>query len=189
LLGCFCLVTYVGFFDVDKLPLEDYTQVPIRIAVREDTMADELPTMTFKAIGIVRNELKQAASASGARWEVVSEIVIDSSLTEALDRLEEYSHITVLWWMHLLTLGEVRLKVHPMGREEFPPKGIFALRTPNRPNPIGKTTVRLLQRQGNILMVEGLEALDGSPVIDVKPYLPRYDSIADATVPQWITNR
>jgi len=151
-------------------------------------MADELPTITLKAIGIVRNELKQPPVRID-RWEVVSEIVIEPSLTEALDGLEEYSHITVLWWMHLLPSGEVTLKVHPMGREEFPLKGLFALRTPNRPNRIGKTTVRLLQRQGNILRVKGLEALDGSPVIDIKPYLPRYDSVTDATVPPWITSR
>ena len=151
-------------------------------------MANELPTMTLKAIGIVRNELKQA-TVRRDRWEVVSEIVINSSLTEALDGLEEYSHIIVLWWMHLIPSGEVPLKVHPMGRKEFPRKGLFALRTPNRPNRVGKTTVRLLQRQGNILKVKGLEALDGSPVIDIKPYLPRYDSVADARVPPWITNR
>ena len=151
-------------------------------------MANELPTMTLKAIGIVRSELKEAPVRRD-RWEVVSEIVITPSLTEALDGLEEYSHITVLWWMHLLPSAEVTLKVHPMGRQESPLKGIFALRTPNRPNPIGKTTVRLLQRQGNILMVQGLEALDGSPVIDIKPYLPRYDSVTDATVPQWISER
>ena len=151
-------------------------------------MVDELPTITLKAIGIVRNELKQPPVRID-RWEVVSEIVIEPSLTEALDGLEEYSHITVLWWMHLLPSEEVTLKVHPMGRKEFPLKGLFALRTPNRPNRIGKATVRLLQRQGNILRVKGLEALDGSPVIDMKPYLPRYDSVTDATVPPWITSR
>jgi len=151
-------------------------------------VADELPTITLKAIGIVRNELKQPPVRID-RWEVVSEIVIEPSLTEALDGLEEYSHITVLWWMHLLPSGEVTLKVHPMGREEFPLKGLFALRTPNRPNRIGKTTVRLLQRQGNILRVKGLEALDGSPVIDIKPYIPRYDSAANTKVPPWITSR
>ena len=148
-------------------------------------MVNESPTMIFKAIGIVRNGLNQAAPARGNRWEVISEIVIDSSLTVALDGLEEYSHITVLWWMHLQAPREVRLKVHPMRREELPLKGIFALRTPYRPNPIGKTTVRLLERQGNILKVKGLEALDGSPIIDIKPYLPRYDSATDAKVPQW----
>ncbi|MFC2039504.1 tRNA (N6-threonylcarbamoyladenosine(37)-N6)-methyltransferase TrmO [Chloroflexota bacterium] len=151
-------------------------------------MANESSPMTFKPIGIIRNELRQTASATGDRSDVVSEIVIDSSLTRALDGLEEYSHVTVLWWMHLLTLGEVRLKAHPMRKEELPPKGIFALRTPQRPNPIGITAVRLLERKDNILRVTGLDALDGSPVIDVKPYIPRYDSVDDAKVPEWISS-
>lgn len=152
-------------------------------------MAEKLTKMTFKAIGIVRNELKEVGTDGEDKREVVSEIVIDNSLTEALDGLEEYSHIIVLWWMHLVTLDKVKLKAHPMGRKELPSKGIFALRTPNRPNPIGKTTVRLIHRQGNLLKVEGLEALDGSPIIDIKPYIPGYDSAVNAKVPHWIDNR
>ena len=152
-------------------------------------MADELPTMTLKAIGIVRNEVKERPARRDWWAETVSEIVIDPSLTEALDGLEEFSHIIVLYWMHRVASGEVPLKVHPMGRQELPPVGLFAARAPNRPNPVGKATVRLLQHQGNILRVKGLDAIDGSPVIDIKPYLPGYDSVADAKVPQWIANR
>ena len=151
-------------------------------------MADESPIMTLKAIGVVRNGVTQPTDARDAWEKVVSEIVIDSSLTEALDGLEGFSHIIVLYWMDRADSINLPLKVHPMGRAEVPRQGIFAVRTPNRPNRIGKITVRLLQRQGNILRVEGLDALDGSPVIDIKPYLPGYDSVADARVPQWITN-
>jgi len=75
-----------------------------------------------------------------------------------------------------------------MGRPDRPLKGLFALRTPNRPNPIGKTTVKLLERRGNVLKVEGLDALDGSPALDVKPYMPRYDAAPDAEVPSWVAN-
>ena len=150
-------------------------------------MANELPPMTSKAIGIVRSDIKQPARRN---WgENISEIVIDSSLTEALDGLEGFSHIVVLYWMHQAASGEVPLKVHPMGKSEIPLVGLFATRSPNRPNRIGKATVRLLQRQGNILKVEGLDAINGTPVIDIKPYIPGYDSVADARVPQWITNR
>lgn len=143
--------------------------------------------MRVKAIGIVRNEIKQPARRDFE--ETVSEVVIDSSLAEALDGLGDFSHIIVLYWMYQAASDEVPLKVHPMGRKGVPLKGLFATRTPNRPNPIGKATVRLLQRQGNILKVKGLDAIDGSPVIDIKPYIPGYDSVADAKVPQWITNR
>ena len=150
-------------------------------------MDDEQSTMTLRPVGIVRNGIEQPTDVRDAWQKVISEIFIDESLSEALDGLEGFSHIIVLYWMHRVTSQEVPLKVHPMGRKEVPVQGIFAVRTPNRPNRIGKATVRLLQRQGNILRVEGLDALDGSPVIDIKPYLPGYDSVADARVPWWIT--
>ena len=150
-------------------------------------LIDELPEMTLRAIGIVRSEIKQPSRHGGE--EIVSDIVIDTSLAEALDELEKFSHIIVLYWMHRVTTGQVRTKIHPMGRGELPLVGLFATRSPNRPNPIGKATVRLLQRQGNILRVKGLDAIDGTPVIDIKPYIPGYDSAADAKVPTWITRR
>ncbi len=152
-------------------------------------MDDAQSTIILKPIGIVRSEIKPPPAERRDWWKgIVSEIVIDSSLTEALDGLEGFSHIIVLYWMHQAASGKLPLKVHPMDRTEVPRQGLFAVRTPNRPNRIGKATVRLLQRQGNILRIEGLDALDGSPVIDIKPYLPGYDSVADAKVPQWITN-
>ena len=150
-------------------------------------MVEGLSPITLKAIGIVRSEIKQPVRRDYAK--VVSEIVIDSSLTEALDGLDEFSHIIVLYWMHQATSGKVPLKVHPRGKPELPLVGLFATRSPNRPNPIGKATVRLLQCQDNILRVEGLDAIDGTPVIDIKPYIPRYDSAANTTEPQWITSQ
>ena len=151
-------------------------------------MADELPVMILKAIGIVRNEVKQAPAERDWWQETVSEIVIEPGLTAALDGLEDFSHIIILWWMHHLASGKMPLRVHPRGRQELPLRGIFAVRTPNRPNRIGKATVRLIERDGNILKVKGLDALDGSPVIDVKPYIPGYDSADKAKVPWWITS-
>ncbi len=151
-------------------------------------MANELPPMTIKAIGIVRSDIKQPPGP-GHDWKtVVSDIVVDSSLTEALDKLDEFSHIIVLYWMHQVTANQVPTKIHPQGRQELPLVGLFATRSPHRPNPIGKTTVRLLQRQGNILKVEGLDATDGTPVIDIKPYIPGLDAATKAKVPPWIVN-
>ena len=150
-------------------------------------MANELPGKTFKAIGIVRNGIKQLPKQG---WEnVASKIVVNSSLTEALDNLDEFSHIIVLYWMHQVAGNKLSTKVHPMGNQELPAVGLFATRSPNRPNPVGKATVRLLKRQGNILKVEGLDAIDGTPVIDIKPYIPGYDSATNAKVPPWITSR
>jgi tRNA-Thr(GGU) m(6)t(6)A37 methyltransferase TsaA len=148
-------------------------------------MADEFPEMTIRAIGVVRNGRHEPPTPRSDWDKMTSEIVIDESLTEALDGIEEFSHIIVLFWLHRTSEKELSLKQRPMGQKDRPLRGLFALRTPNRPNPIGKTTVRLLERRGNTLMVEGLDALDGSPVIDIKPYLPGYDA-AEATVPDWI---
>jgi tRNA-Thr(GGU) m(6)t(6)A37 methyltransferase TsaA len=148
-------------------------------------MADEFPEMKLKAIGVVRRGIPQPPIPRSGWAKVTSEIVIDENLTEALDGIEDFSHIIVLYWMHRVGEKRPSLKQRPMGNMNRPLRGLFALRTPNRPNPIGKTTARLLERRDNILRVEGLDALDGSPVIDIKPYLPGYDA-ADATVPDWI---
>ena len=147
-----------------------------------------VPSMNLKAIGIVRNEIKQPKRHG---WgEVVSDIVVRSDLTEALDGLDEFSHLIVLYWMHQLTPGrELPLKVHPMGKPELPLTGRFATRSPSRPNPVGQSTVKLLERRGNVLRVKGLDATDGTPVIDIKPYLPGYDSASDAKVPPWMTEK
>lgn len=149
-------------------------------------MANQLPDMNLKAIGIVRNEIGQPIRHG---WgEVISDIEVNDDLTEALDGLDEFSHLIVLYWMHQLTPGrELPLKVHPMGKPELPLTGRLATRSPSRPNPVGQATVRLLERRGNILRVKGLDATDGTPVIDIKPYLPRYDSAPDAKAPKWTT--
>ncbi len=141
--------------------------------------------MILKPIGIVKSPYKEPTFDRLNLKDIFSEIVVNEDLNEALDGIEGFSHIIVLYWMHQAT-KPTHLKTHPMGRQDVPEQGLFAVRTTKRPNPIGKTTVRLLERRGNILKVQGLDAIDGSPVIDIKPYIPGYDSAADATVPDWV---
>jgi len=138
---------------------------------------------TLKAIGTVRSEIKEPSHQK--QPELVSEIIIDKSLTGALDDIEEFSHIIVLWWIHK-TRRPAPMKVHPRGNPENKLMGVFATRSPDRPNPIGKSTVKLLGRRGNILKVQGLDAIDGTPVLDIKPYIPGYDSVDNATAPPWM---
>jgi len=145
---------------------------------------NELPVITLKAIGVVNNEIKRRERCDASN--VVSEIVLDPGLTEALDNLDEYSHIIVIYFVHK-SHKPAPTKVHPRYRTEISPVGVFASRSPDRPNPIGKTTVRLLERRDNVLKVQGLDAIDGTPVIDIKPYLPGLDSVDDARVPRWMT--
>lgn len=149
-------------------------------------MTDASNPMSLVTIGVVRSPLKGPTYDRLDLKEITSEVVVNPGLTGALDGLEGFSHIIVLYWMHLATREKKRLKTHPMGRQDVPPQGLFATRSPNRPNPIGKATVRLLERRGNILEVQGLDAIDGTPVIDIKPYIPGYDSAAGATTPDWV---
>ena len=93
----------------------------------------------------------------------------------------------VLYWAHLIP--EERkgiLQVRAMGSKDMPKSGIFATCSPMRPNPILLSPVRLMRRRGNVLLAKGLEALVGSPIVDVKPYIKDYHCIEEATVPQWV---
>jgi len=123
-----------------------------------------------------------------AQWEdVTSQIVIDEKWTPALEGLEEFSHIIVLTWLHRQPRREPdEPHTHPQGRLDLPAVGLFATRSPRRPNPIGVTVVPLLARQGNVLTVRGLDAADGTPVLDLKPYLERGDRIDGSRTPAWI---
>lgn len=146
----------------------------------------DLPPIGLDVIGVVRNEMKQPTRAG---WQdVVSDILLKSSLSEALEGLEEFSHIIVLFWMHHIPPSErTTTKAHPRGKQDIPLKGVFATRSPARPNPLGVAVVRLLERRDNVLRVRGLDAINGTPVVDVKPFLPGYDDVADARVPHWVT--
>jgi tRNA-Thr(GGU) m(6)t(6)A37 methyltransferase TsaA len=118
---------------------------------------------------------------------LISKIVLKKNLTKALDSVENFSHIYVIFWLHKISAtGKTVLKVHPRGKAELPLVGIFATRTPNRPNPIGLTLVELVKREENILWVKGLDAFDGTPVLDIKPY-NCLDTAADFKVPRWLT--
>ena len=113
-----------------------------------------------------------------------SEIHIIPEYAEGLDGIEGYSHIMVVHWLD--RVDKVKLKMRPQGKPDVPDVGIFACRCPSRPTPLAITTCKLLGRQGNILSVKGLDAIDGSPVIDIKPCWPQYDLIEDAKYPAWV---
>jgi tRNA-Thr(GGU) m(6)t(6)A37 methyltransferase TsaA len=149
-------------------------------------MSSELPEIRLKAIGTVRSETKEPTRRKST--DTISQIIIDNSLAEALDNLNEFSHIIVLYWMHKSPHRAPR-KVHPRGNPGIEPMGVLATRSPDRPNPIGKSTVRLLGRDGNVLKVQGLDAIDGTPVLDIKPYIPGDDTVKNAKAPAWMIKR
>ena len=119
--------------------------------------------LTLEPIGVVRNDVEESTDFT----DVISTIEIKPELTEGLYRLEESEEIDVLFWFDRSL--PAMMKVHPRGDPDNPLVGVFASRSPNRPNPIGVTRVKLLAVKGNILTVKGLDALNGTPVIDIKP--------------------
>jgi tRNA-Thr(GGU) m(6)t(6)A37 methyltransferase TsaA len=106
-------------------------------------------------------------------------------LVEALDGITGFSHLFVLFWLSQIP-DEQRMimKVYPRGRMDMPLLGVFATRTNLRPNPIGLTLVELLKVEGNTLTVRGLDAFDGTPILDIKPF-DSWDTAKNARVPDW----
>ena len=149
-------------------------------------MASEPSAIDIVPIGSVRSPVKEYQHPGYPWQQVESEIVINESLTEELEGLEENSHIFVIYRLHLAKdESKMSSKVHPRGDKSLPLVGRLATRSPYRHNSLGLKLVRLEGRQGNVLKVRGLDALDGTPIIDIKPYIPGYDSVDDATVPSW----
>ena len=136
----------------------------------------------IKPIGLVKNNVKEHRFGD---WKnEISEISLNKEYEEALDGIEEYSHLNVVFWMD--QVKTCKIKHRPQGNEEVPVVGILACRCPARPNPIGITTVKLLGRKDNKIKVIGLDVIDNTPVVDIKPYTPQYDKVEDAKTPEWI---
>ncbi|MBS7616263.1 tRNA (N6-threonylcarbamoyladenosine(37)-N6)-methyltransferase TrmO [Candidatus Bathyarchaeota archaeon] len=116
-----------------------------------------------------------------------AEIRIFQKFCSGLKGIEGFSHLIVLYWIHLRNSEEERrtLLVFPRRHTAKTETGVFACRSPSRPNPIGLCVVELLKRENCVLTVKGLDALEGSPIIDVKPYIPRTDSVHNARLPEW----
>ncbi|UCE80880.1 MAG: tRNA (N6-threonylcarbamoyladenosine(37)-N6)-methyltransferase TrmO [Methanobacteriota archaeon] len=105
--------------------------------------------------------------------KVKSRLVFEEQYVEGLDGLSTYEHILVIFGFH--RKREVKMRVHPMHDHSKPLVGVFASRSPKRPNKIGLTRARLVRVRGNIATVEGLDAYDGSPVFDIKPPIDEID--------------
>jgi tRNA-Thr(GGU) m(6)t(6)A37 methyltransferase TsaA len=139
-----------------------------------------------RAIGVVHNGVAEGRDED---WgDVVSELHLDEELARGLDGVDGFSHVLVVYWMHESSFEVARdLVRRPRGRDDMPELGIFAQRAKHRPNPIGITAVAVVDRDGAVLRVRGLDAIDGTPLLDVKPYFPEFDRIEAPTVPEWAT--
>jgi len=133
--------------------------------------------ITYRAIGTIRSPWRVPAGAPiqpAAADDIRGALAIDPAFAEGIRDLDGFSHVIVLWHMHLVHGHE--LTVVPF--LDTAPHGIFATRSPRRPNPIALSVYRLLGIDGTTIAVSGVDAVDGTPIVDIKPYVPRFDAPA-----------
>jgi tRNA-Thr(GGU) m(6)t(6)A37 methyltransferase TsaA len=140
---------------------------------------------TLRAIGVVRSP---ASAAVDEGWgEVEARIVLAPEYRAGLRGLGEFSHVLVVALLHGASFEAARHLVRrPRGLADMPELGIFAQRAKDRPNPLGITVVPLLAVTDDGITVRGLDAIDGTPILDLKPYFPQFDSASGARVPEWV---
>ena len=129
------------------------------------------------------NEMSQGNWAS-----VDSEIHLAPEYAPGLQGLEGFSHVLVVFFLDRAQGFDIKKQLlrRPRGMDDLQELGVFAQRTKFRPNPIGVTAVKLLGIEGSIVKVRGLDALDGTPVLDIKPYMPPFDRVDDVEMPPWV---
>ncbi len=149
-------------------------------------MNAEKPTgvsVVYTPIGVVHSDrLKPEETPIQPRFadDCTGWVEVFPQYAEGLKDLNGFSHIIVI--SHLHRAEDARLIVRPF--MEDVDRGVFATRHPRRPNPIGLSTVRLLKMEGSILYIQGVDMLDGTPVLDIKPYVPRFDHVEESC-PGW----
>jgi len=139
----------------------------------------------FDSIGQVSNTVEMQKDDS---WgENISTIKLEAPYRDGLIGLSEFSHVLVIYYLDQAHFGvDTHLMRRPRNREDMPLVGIFAQRAKDRPNPIGVTAVELISAEHGELVVKGLDAIDGTPVLDIKPYFPQYDVRENVITPEWV---
>ncbi|MEX2245746.1 MAG: tRNA (N6-threonylcarbamoyladenosine(37)-N6)-methyltransferase TrmO [Dehalococcoidia bacterium] len=139
--------------------------------------------VSLRPIGVVRNGVREPRMDG---WEKLrSDVIVRDDLAGALEGIDGYSHIIVVFAFHRVPESAQLPRVRPRSDPRVPEQGVLATRSQLRPSALGVSIVRLLRRRRNILRVEGLDAIDGTPVLDIKPYFPNYDAVPDAAIPDW----
>jgi len=140
-----------------------------------------------RPIAFVKNSRK---TPTDDHWGgVVSEIELaDHTPTEALDGISDFSHLEVIYYFDKTKGGDVVFAGHPRGNPAYPSVGIFAQRKKDRPNAIGLCTVELLEHKGRKITVKNLDAIDGTPVFDIKPVFREFQPRGEIRQPEWVSD-
>ena len=140
--------------------------------------------IVMEPIGYVQNEVKDKKDVA---WgDDNSSIVLEKNFISGLKGLEDFSHVIILYYLDKAKYDKVKhLQRRPQNRDDMPLIGIFSQRGKDRPNQIGMTSVEVIDVSEDRIVVKGLDAINGTPVLDIKPYYPVYDK-KDASVPEWV---
>jgi tRNA-Thr(GGU) m(6)t(6)A37 methyltransferase TsaA len=142
----------------------------------------------YSSIGLIRTPFRDIAGMPvqppGARG-VAGQVIVDEIYREGLQDLDGFSHVFLLYHLHLCSGCALRVKPFLDNREH----GIFACRSPRRPNPIGLSLVRLVRVDGVVLHVEDVDMVDGTPLLDIKPYVPLFDTAETDVRTGWFADR
>ena len=141
--------------------------------------------ISLKPIAFVKNSRKVPVDDN---WgDIISEISLADELpVESLTNIELFSHLEIIYHFDKLPSEEISFSRRPRGNPDFPLMGIFAQRNKDRPNSIGLCTVQLIEHKNRTIFVRNLDAIDGTPVIDIKPVFREYQPKDDVKQPEWV---
>lgn len=131
----------------------------------------------LKIIGVVHSPFKTISDAPFQGKNEISEIKLDRDYLEGLQDIEGFTHLHILYWLHKSTDFSLLVKTP----RDTIPHGVFSTRSPHRPNPIGHAVVEFVERKNNKIIVKGLDAIEGTSIIDIKPYVKSLDVKDDAS--------
>lgn len=147
-----------------------------KIRVELKDYIDEDGRIVLTPIGVIHSSLNDESKQvpfQSFTSDVEGTIEVEEEFEPGLDGIEGFSHLFLVYYMH--KNRNTKLRTVPLLEEEE--RGIFSTRSPSRPNHIGVSTVRLLSREGRVLRVKGVDIFDGTPVLDIKPYVPKVDLV------------
>jgi tRNA (adenine37-N6)-methyltransferase len=139
----------------------------------------------LKPIGQVSSPVNEKVDEN---WGgVISRVLLLPEYAGGLRGLRDFSHALIVTYLHQARYEKDKhLQRRPRGLKSIPQVGIFSQRAKDRPNTIGVTAVKIIALGDDYLEIQGLDAINGTPVLDIKPYFPQYDKIDDSTVPEWV---
>jgi tRNA-Thr(GGU) m(6)t(6)A37 methyltransferase TsaA len=145
-----------------------------------------MASINIEPIGIIESDVSLGVDE---HWgNVISRIKLKEEFKQGINGLADFSHCIVIFYLHKSNyVKDKHLQRRPQGRADFPYIGIFSQRAKHRPNPIGITSAEILEvnEEEGVIIVKGLDAINETPVIDIKPYFPQFDR-REAKVPNWV---